>query len=175
MYGLTKICQSQSVTETSAGLVLGAVQNNSGIEGTLSNRISKLESVKNRSCIIKSSSPSFVCNGAAVGNPYDGVRIHLLNNGMHIISGLLDITDLDVFLSTINSGEILMSFPSEYAFINNFSGNQTWSAIAISVNSARTFPIRIPANTANLYLWGPSTTSAASLVEKTAYQLFGVY
>ena len=40
-YGLAKISGSQDITETDSGLVLGAVQNNPSVEGTLANRILK--------------------------------------------------------------------------------------------------------------------------------------
>lgn len=43
MYGLAKISGSESVTETDSGLVLGAVQNNAALPGTIANQIQELK------------------------------------------------------------------------------------------------------------------------------------
>ena len=171
-YGLAKVTDATNVTQKDSGLVLGAWQNNAGMTGSLANRVAALESIKERSCVIKSSKASWMCAGIQDLNDVDGVRIHLLNNGMHLISGLFSVTDLDAFSAAINSGGLIMRFPEEYAFANNVSPTQTWSGVMISTTSARTFPIRIPSGAANLFLWGHS---AATLIENAAYQLFAIY
>lgn len=171
-YGIAKITDSRTVTEADNGLVMGAWENNAGRAGSLRNKIEMLETIQQQSCILKSSGPSWMCNGIANLNEVDGVRIHLLNNGMHIVSGVFAITDVNAFTDAMNSGGHLMQFPPEYAFINNFSDAQIWSGMAISVDTARAFPVRIPSGGSSLFMWGSSTVS---LMEKTAYQLFAIY
>lgn len=171
-YGLAKATDATNVTQKDSGLVVGAWQLNEGMTDSLANRIADLESIKARSCVIKSSKASWMCAGIQDLNDVDGVRIHLLNNGMHIVSGLFSITDVSAFKDAMNSGGNLMRFPQEYAFINNFSAAQIWSGMVISTDTARAFPIRIPAGTANLFMWGSSTVT---LMDKTAYQIFAAY